>query len=65
MLQLFVPDNFQELAAFLRRAHRLRFPRDGSLRLTAQAATHEPNAAPAGGNGTGADDDSTSSDDDI
>ena len=64
MLQLFVPDNFQELAAFLRKACRLRFPRDGSRRLmTAQIATHEANAA-AGDNGLDADDGSTSSDDD-
>jgi hypothetical protein len=63
MLQLFVPDNFQELAAFLRKAYRLRFPRDESLRLTAQIATREASAA-AGGNGLDADDSSTSSDDD-
>ena len=63
MLQLFVPDHFQELAAFLRKAYRLRFPRDGSLRLIAQVATHEANA-PAGGNGFDADDGGTSSDDD-
>ena len=63
MLQLFVPDKFQELAAFLRKAYRLRFPGDESLRLTAQIATREASAA-AGGNGLDADDSSTSSGDD-
>ena len=63
MLQLFVPDHFQELAVFMRKAYRLRFPRDGSLRLTGQIATREASAA-AGGNGLDADDGSTSSDDD-
>jgi hypothetical protein len=64
MLQLFVPSHLQELAAFLRKAYstyRLRFPRNGSLRLTAQAATDGANA-PAGGDGD--DDGSTSGDDD-
>jgi hypothetical protein len=60
MLQLFMPDHFQELAAFLRKAYMLRFPRDGPLRLTALVATHEVNA-PAGSNGFDADDGSTSS----
>ncbi len=47
-LQLFVPSHLQELAAFLRKAYRLRFPRNGSLtRLTAQVATDGANA-PAG-----------------
>ncbi len=60
VLQLFVPGHLQDLAAFLRKAYRLRFPRNGSLRLTAQGATH-------GANGDGAvdtDDGSTSGDDD-
>jgi hypothetical protein len=50
MLQLFVPSHLQELAAFLHKAYRLRFPRNGSLRLTAQVATDGANA-PAGGDG--------------
>ena len=51
MLQLFVPSShLQELAAFLRKAYRLSFPRNGSLRLTAQVATDGANA-PAGGDG--------------
>jgi hypothetical protein len=60
MLQLLAPGHLQELAAFLRKANRLRFPENGSLRLTAQVATH-------GANGDGAvdtDDGSTSGDDD-
>lgn len=35
MLQLILPDNFQQLAAFLRKAYRLRFPQDGSLWVAA------------------------------
>jgi hypothetical protein len=63
-LQLFVPSHLQELAGFLRKAYRLRFPRNGSLRLTAQVATDGANA-PAGGDGDfDTDDDSTSGDDD-
>ncbi len=64
MLQLFVPSHLQELAAFLRKAflHRLRFPRNGPLRLTAQVATDGANA-PAGGDGdVDTDDGSTSGD---
>jgi hypothetical protein len=66
-LQLFVPSHLQELAAFLRKAYRLSFPRNGSLRLTAQVATDGANAlnAPAGGDGNvDTDDGSTSGDDD-
>ncbi len=45
-------------------AYRLRFPRNGSLRLTAQVATDGANA-PAGGDGdVDTDDGSTSGDDD-
>jgi hypothetical protein len=64
MLQLFVPSHLQELAAFLRKAYRLRFPRNGSLGLTTQVATDGANA-PAGGDGdVDTDDGSTSGDDD-
>ena len=64
MLQLFVPSHLQELAAFLRKACRLSFPRNRSLRLTAQVATDGANA-PAGGDGdVDTDDGSTSVDDD-
>jgi hypothetical protein len=64
MLQLFVPSHLQELAAFLRKAYKLRFPRNGSLRLTAPLATNGANA-PAGGDGAvDTDDGSTSGDDD-
>ena len=64
MLQLFVPGHLQELATFLRKAYRLRFPRNGSLSLTAQVATDGANA-PAGGDGhVDTDDGSTSGDDD-
>jgi hypothetical protein len=59
-----VPSHLQELAAFLHKAYRLRFPRNGSLRLTAQVATDGANA-PAGGDGdVDTDDGSTSGDDD-
>ena len=64
MLQLFVPDHFRELAAFLRKAYRLRFPRVGSLRQTAQVATHGANAPAGGDGGVDTDDGSTSGDDD-
>jgi hypothetical protein len=58
-LQLFVPSHLQEFAAFLRKAYRLRFPRNGSLRLTAQVQQT------AGGDGdVDTDDGSTSGDDD-
>ena len=64
MLQLFVPDHFRELAAFLRKAYRLRFPRVGSLRQTAQVATHGANAPAGGDGGVDTDDGSSSGDDD-
>jgi hypothetical protein len=64
MLQLFVPGHFQELAAFLRKAYRLRFPRNGSFRLTAQVATHGADAPAGGAGGVDTDDGSTSGDDD-
>jgi hypothetical protein len=44
MLQLFVSSHLQELAAFLLKAYRLRFPRNGSLMLTAQVAKDGANA---------------------
>ncbi len=64
MLQLFVPSPLQELAAFLLKAYRLRFPRNASLMLTAQVAKDGANA-PAGGDcDVDIGDGSTSGDDD-
>ncbi len=62
MLQLFVPNDVQELAAFLRKARSLRFPRVGALSLPAQAATCVTGLD--AGHGLDADDDGTRSDDD-
>ena len=52
---------FQELAAFLHKAYMLRFPRNGSLRLTAhdQVATDGANAHAGGDGDVDTDDGST------